>query len=686
LIAILALGALLRFHKLGAQSLWDDEISTIDYTRQTIAAMWADLPVRDANPPLFYIVFHFWREVGTSEAAYRALPAFFGVVALLLAFAVAHALAGPRVALLATLLLAVNPLSIYCAQETRAHTILLTLCLASFWFYIRLMEHGRARDALGWAIVTAAAAYTHYFAAFVVLTQVVHASATGVAGVRGAARMKADALRATHLAIATRSVAVRGSALLADAALAAAAWMAVRRVLYFAGALVLVGTLYLPWAKAFLLQIVRGQSWRPYTPPWELLADVWIYATVGHSATRYPVFLPSLGDLQDGAPGDVLRFTLALLALLVPFLALAVAGARAWRRQAHGGRLLVLLWALLPPALLTAVTQKVNLYDYRHILPFVPPLAILIAAALDRLAARSFAVFLLAAGYVTALPIVSLAQYYDDPAFAKQDWRGAYGLIREQARPGDVILTYHPSKALGLLYYADGSIPFAYVVPGDYTGRTIEEETAAVAARVGEVAASHPRVWLVDYHGLVFDRTDVARRVLRERMTLAAERAFLKGPRRYTIELYTADFAEAARAFVDHVDFEEGDHAPGQVLSGWHQAARRARWMAERGEVVLRNAPGAAVVRATFYAYTPFLGKKPFDVRLEVEGTPVGAVRVDREGFFTVTGALPDAARDREFVRVALASGAWFRPADYFAVPDTTHKSLLVTRIALEAR
>ena len=50
-------------------------------------------------------------------------------------------------------------------------------------------------------------------------------------------------------------------------------------------------------------------------------------------------------------------------------------------------------------------------------------------------------------------------------------------MIASEARPGDVILAYHPSKALGLLYYADRTIPFAYVVPEGYTGRTIEEYT-----------------------------------------------------------------------------------------------------------------------------------------------------------------------------------------------------------------
>ena len=684
-LLILALGALLRFHRIGDQSLWDDEISTIDYTAQSIGEMWRDLPHRDANPPLFYIVFHFWRELGESELAYRSLTAIFGVIALALSYLVAVRLADRRTALLAMLLLAVNPLSVYCAQETRAHTILLTLGLLSVLFFIRLMEYGRARDLAGWVAATTLAVYTHYFAFFLIIAQVICAAALLAATRRASSGSGPILLRLGTIALNAESSSLRQGAVLWACAVWSAVRLAYRRLLYFAVGLAMIAVLYLPWLKAFLLQIVRGQGWRPYQPPWEILGEMWIYLTVGHAAIRHPGFVAPLEGMQDGGPEQVLRFTLILLAILIPFAVLLFAGIPAWKREGHRGRLLVLSWALVPVIVLLAVTQKVHIFDYRHMLPFTPPMAMLAAASLVRLGRRCRLAFALAAVYICILPVISLAQYYNDPAFAKQDWRGAYRMIRDASRPGDVILTYHPKKALGLVYYSDGAIPIAYVVPEGYTERTIEEQEAAMAGRVVEVMDAHPRIWLMDYHGLVFDRLDVTRRTLRGRYHLAFERAFQKGPRRYTIELYTADFEEAAASYLGHVDFAEMDHSPGQLLSGWHVASdQQARWMAERAEVLLRNTPDTGYAAASFYAYYPFLGERPFEVALEVEGRPVGSVTVDAEGMFEVGGPIPDDLRGARFVRAALVSGAWFRPCDHLDVADTTHKSLLVMRIALE--
>jgi hypothetical protein len=474
LAAILVLGAVLRFYALPRQSLWDDEISTIDYTAQTPGEMWRDLPGRDANPPLFYVLFHYWRELGRSEAAYRTFPALLGVLSLLLAFLVFRRLVPAPVALLGVLLLAVNPLSIYCAQETRAHTLLLCASLLSFLFYIRLMECGRVRDAAGWALATAATMYTHYYAVFVVAAQMAHAAWTLGATFRARGTAAGSLVRLTSVALNTRSAAVRTGATILGAAVVETAWTAWRRLLLLAVGAVAAVVLYLPWVPGLALQLVKGQGWRPYQPPWSVLAEAVIYAFVGAAPTRWPGFLAPMEGMQDGGVADRIRFAAILLTLLVPFVASFVAGLLAMRDDGYQGRVLTTLWTLVPMGLLVVVTQAVHLFDVRHLLPFVPPMALAMAVALDRLRRRSFAAFAVLGGYLVILPALSLAQYYGDPAFAKQDWRGAYRRIAKDARPGDAILSYHEKKALGLVYYSDGRIPFYYVVPREgFTEATV---------------------------------------------------------------------------------------------------------------------------------------------------------------------------------------------------------------------
>ena len=694
-LAILLLGTFSYFHKLGGQSLWDDEISTIDYTGQSIREMLSDLPHRDANPPLFYIVYHYWRQVGDSEFAYRSLSALFGLIALVLSFFVARLLAGDRVALFTMLILAVHPLMVYCAQETRAHTILLSLSLGAVLFYVRLMQMARWRDLAGWVICLSLATYTHYFSFFLIMAFMIHGAVMTLITLRRSKSFSEPLLRLSVLATASDAPRMQAEASIWLATAYESVKMAWRRIGQLALGLVMIAVLYLPWIKSLMLQVVRGQSWRPYQPPWEIFREILIYLTVGHSATRLPGFLPPLEGMQDGTPQQVATFTLVLILMLIPQLLLLIAGIFLYKdhdnagrtgRTGRTGRWLVLIWAFVPTAVIMIVTQKMHLFDYRHMLPFLPPMVILAAVALDRLWRKSTLLALVVGTYVLALPVLSLAQYYDDPAFAKQDWRGAYQLIKQKSKPGDAILTYHPKKALGLVYYSDGSLPIRYVVPEQgYTQNTIQQEKDAMARRVESVMAEHPRIWLVDYHGLVFDRVDVTRKTLRQSFTLAFERAFMKGPRRYTIQLYTSDFAEAAAGFTGFVDFtaDVQEHSPGQILEGWHQQARKSRWMDRRGQVLLMNDRSARRIKASFYAYYPFLGRQPFEVVLEVEGQTVGRVIVNAEGVFEIEAELPEKLKSLPFLKVALESERWFRPKDFMNVTDTTNKSLLVQRIAL---
>lgn len=680
LILILAAGAFLRFYRIGSQSLWDDEISSIEYAKQSIPDLWRNLQVRDANPPLFYFVYHYWREAGTSEAAYRALPALLGVIALLLCFAIARRLGGVRLAIVATAFAAINPLLIYCSQEVRSHNIFLVVALAAVLFYVRLMDSARARDAIGLAVFAALSAYTHYYAFFLVLALIVHAAILGARTVKGLPRAKGPLLSLAVVATQTHSAETRQEALLTGAAIVETMRLAARGLLLFAGSMALAGLFYLPWLKGLMLQMMQGsQAWRPYTPPWTILRDALAYATVAHSPVRLPSLIPGIASWQDGGIREALIFSLVLAGVLLPYLALIVSGAKRWTEMRYRGRALVLAWALVPLAAILIVTQKVHLFDPRHLVAFVPAVSILTAAGLIRLGSKNKALAVVAGLYVLCITGASLAQYYHDPAFQKQDWRGAYERILEASRAGDVIVGYHPTKLLGLAYYADGKVPIRYLIeeggsPGE--GR--------VADRAREIADNAKRVWLVDYHGFFFDRDDTARSVLRESMTLADRWAYAEGPRRFTVELFTKSFAEASGGFTPRIDFATGEFAPGQLLDGWMSGRGDDRFMAREAEAILRNDMGSSAVRLMFRAPYELLGGEPFVVRVFIEGIESMSTRVESGSVHLLEGPIPRGVRGKAYLRVRLVSEETFRPSDVAGVANDQELSLAVRSIELE--
>jgi mannosyltransferase len=103
--------------------------------------------------------------VGSSEAALRSLSALFGIATVPVAYHLARELVGTRAAALATAALVVfNPLLVWYSQEARPYSLLVLLTSLSLLFAVR-------RQVWWWALASALALLTHYFAAFLVVPE-----------------------------------------------------------------------------------------------------------------------------------------------------------------------------------------------------------------------------------------------------------------------------------------------------------------------------------------------------------------------------------------------------------------------------------------------------------------------------------------------------------------------------------
>jgi mannosyltransferase len=165
--ALTALGGALRLATLGVQSYWYDEAVTVGLVRRSFGSMLGAIPHSESTPPLYYALAWPWARVfGTSGAGLRSLSAVVGTATIPLAYWVVARLGGRRAGLAAAALAACNPLLIWYSQEARAYALLVGLCAASLLCFVRVLEGGSARWAIGWAATSAAALATHYFALF----------------------------------------------------------------------------------------------------------------------------------------------------------------------------------------------------------------------------------------------------------------------------------------------------------------------------------------------------------------------------------------------------------------------------------------------------------------------------------------------------------------------------------------
>jgi 4-amino-4-deoxy-L-arabinose transferase-like glycosyltransferase len=173
LTALLILGAVLRLHDLGRPAYDCDELYALRIqgtSLKAIASVVGRSAFHDLHPPLSYLLFLPWIALfGTAEAAVRSLPLLLGLISIALLGLLGWRIAGVGAGLAGAAFLAFNPLHIAYSQEARPYALAVTLTIAAHLFFLRSLSEGSARNRIGYALLVAAALYTHYFALFALL-------------------------------------------------------------------------------------------------------------------------------------------------------------------------------------------------------------------------------------------------------------------------------------------------------------------------------------------------------------------------------------------------------------------------------------------------------------------------------------------------------------------------------------
>lgn len=168
LVALAALAAAIRFSTLGLQSYRHDEAVTAGRVLaaglgQTMHRVWTG----ESTPPLYYLLAWGWSHLfGVGEVGLRSLSALFGVATVPVAALAGRELVGRRTGVAIAALVAVNPVLVWYSQDARAYALLVLLSTAALLFFLRARRGGSRRDLAWWALFSALALATHYFAVF----------------------------------------------------------------------------------------------------------------------------------------------------------------------------------------------------------------------------------------------------------------------------------------------------------------------------------------------------------------------------------------------------------------------------------------------------------------------------------------------------------------------------------------
>ncbi len=406
-VLITLVGALLRFYRYTALSLWFDEGGTIWFARLPWANVLGMGPTYDTHPPGYNVLIKLISLVIPELIAGRLLSVVAGTLTIPVLYALARRLLPAPAALVASGLLALSPVHLWYSQEARQYALMTLLVALSYLALVLFHQTLARRWAVLYAVATLAAIYCEYSAAFALAGQLL------ILGYLA----RVHRLRAVPVGIAVGAVVVG----------------------------------FLPWLAQLFGTLGRmGQERAPElgATPDQIRAVLLSLTGVGGYGRYY---LGSETTPWESWPAWQGVFVVGLLLA-------AGLGLAALLRQPTLTKLVVAALALGTWLVAAAISLAWPSFAERTTLPTVLGWALLVGAAVALPLPRPVRL-LRWAGVVVVLLFATATVATLYRAADKEHWRDLAAATAEAAQTGKPIATYHPFTPTLINLYQPGTLP-----------------------------------------------------------------------------------------------------------------------------------------------------------------------------------------------------------------------------------
>lgn len=446
LLVVMLAGFAFRLARLDGLNIWGDEAASIWLASQPLSLLLT--PGQETNPFAYPLLLHFWLPLaGRSVFSIRYLSLLVGVLLVPLAYRIGRDVAGQQTGLIATLLAALSAFAAAYSQEARMYALAATLCALATLALIRILHAAEApvrkagRRRLAWLFAlyfasALAAAYTHYYALFILLGHGLY-------------------------------MLVR--------------WRRYGRVtLIYLAVAALMAALFIPWNVAQLEVMAASQALKGA----EVTAAGGLAPAALADILRETVTASFTGMTLPGRY-DPLALIPAALALLGGILLIT-------RHKGSPAAPLVVLLAFLPPLAAWLASPFFSFFHPRYLLIALPYLLLLLAAGLAWLGEKGHPALpvLLIAGLV-GLNGASHWRAHHDPTAVRGRYADLMAVIASERREGDVILLDNGMQWALFDYYGVKDLPArTFPLPSGW-------ESADTAAAIAAIGETYDRAWVV---------------------------------------------------------------------------------------------------------------------------------------------------------------------------------------------
>ena len=450
---VLVLYFVLALFRIGTQSLWNDEVLSLRSARIG-EPLFSSLVWRQYHGPLYFVLLHLWAKLGTSETIVRTLSVLSGAAALCFVYAIGLRLFDTRVALLTSVLVATSPFFVWYSQEVRYITLMIATAVLSMWALWRALSS----QSLVWWLFYAGSVALALFS-FVTCLFFVFAHGAFLASSRS---YRPLLLKWIFVQIPFFALFV---------------WWAGHT--HYAHAIVDQGDDHQQSVSLDLKRLSSGgrKELSPAVVPYTFFA-----LSTGFSVG------PSLEELHVSPTLASLGPYVTQIAVIgIIFGGLFICGVSSlWGRPQVGKFLGFSLAVPILGTLLVATLTSMT-YNVRYVAMVFPVFCLVLAAGINGLRKRSaqialLMIILLANGY-------SLANYYFNRRYAREDARSAAQYLTSTAGAKDAILVVGSQNSLR--YYYKGNCPILF------WGQDVIADRPAITKLLSDLRPRYERVWFL---------------------------------------------------------------------------------------------------------------------------------------------------------------------------------------------